>query len=59
MLSFIFLKLTLQQVLADIPRDAGAILIYIILLLFMGLVWAGSRKSPAGPPNGRKDEHVQ
>lgn len=59
MLSLVFLELTLRQVFADVPRDAGAILIYLILALFVGLTWAGSRKRRADPPGGKEDGHAR
>jgi hypothetical protein len=46
MLSLILLKLTAQSVLADIPRDTGAVVTYGLLVLFIGFVIAGSRGEP-------------
>ena len=45
MLSLILLKLTLQDVLADIPRDAEAMVTYSVLLIFVGFIWAGNRQT--------------
>lgn len=53
MLSLIFLDLTLQEILSDIPHDAGAVIVYIMLALFAGFVVYGSRgkgSDPAPPP---------
>jgi hypothetical protein len=36
--------LTVTEVIRDIPHDGPAIVIYAMLALFVGLVWAGSRK---------------
>jgi hypothetical protein len=35
--------LTLAEVLRDIPRDGPAIVIYVMLAICVGLIWAGSR----------------
>lgn len=51
MLSLILLELTLQEVLADIPHDAGAVIVFLLLGAFVGFVWYGSRSgaSPSAP----------
>jgi hypothetical protein len=36
--------LTLGEVISGIPHDGPAILVYAMLLVFVGFVWAGSRK---------------
>lgn len=36
--------LTIGKLLGDIPHDAPAIVVYVMVLLFAGLIWAGSRK---------------
>lgn len=54
MLSLIFLELTLRDVLADIPHDAGAILTYALLAVFIGFIWAGSRNKAPGRGAARK-----
>lgn len=38
--------LTLQRVLQDIPHDAGAIVIYVLMAAFVGFIWYGSRSKP-------------
>lgn len=48
MLSSILLDLSLGEVLSDIPHDTGAIVVYVLLLLFVALTWSGSRKRKAG-----------
>lgn len=58
MLALILLRLTLQDVIADIPRDAGAIVTYALLGLLVAFVVIGSRKSGGTPPSGGRD-HVQ
>lgn len=51
MLSLILLDLSLGEVLADIPFDIGAIVVYLLFAVFIGMTWAGSRnRSP-----GRRD----
>jgi hypothetical protein len=53
MLSLMLLELTLQEVVADIPHDAGAMIVYLLLGAFVGLVWYGSRAGPStnAPPS--------
>lgn len=43
MLSMIVLELALREVLADLPHDAGAGIVLILLLALIGFVWHGSR----------------
>jgi hypothetical protein len=43
MLSFILLDLTLNEIVADIPRDGASIVVYLLIAIFVGLIWAGSR----------------
>lgn len=42
--------LTFREVVQNIPHDGPAIVIYLMLALFAGLVWAGSRNSGGGTP---------
>jgi hypothetical protein len=45
--------LTLGEVVRDLPHDAGAIVVYVLMLGFIGLMWYGNRrKSSGGPPDG-------
>jgi hypothetical protein len=37
--------LTATEIVADIPRDAGAVLVYVLLVVFIGFIWWGSRAS--------------
>lgn len=46
MLSLILMDLTLREVLADLPHDAGAVVVYLMIALFVGLVWLGGRNRP-------------
>ncbi len=39
--------LTLDSVLRNLPHDAGAIVVYVLLLAFIGFIWYGSRNPPA------------
>ena len=52
MLSLILAKLTLRDVLADIPHDFSALIVYIVLGTFIALVVLGSRN---GERKGRAD----
>lgn len=45
--------LTVTEVIRDIPHDGPAIVIYAMLALFVGLVWAGSRKGASRDDPGR------
>jgi hypothetical protein len=44
--------LTLREVLADIPHDLPAMVVYVLIALFVGFIWWGSRGGDAGPPAG-------
>lgn len=48
MFSWILLDLTLREVLSNLPHDAGAVVVFGLLSLFVGLTIAGSRRK--GPP---------
>jgi hypothetical protein len=61
------LDLTLREVIADIPRDAGTAVTLLVLVLFAGFVWHGSRTRPTsaatpGPrverPDAAADRHL-
>jgi hypothetical protein len=45
------LDLTMREVVTDIPHDGAALVTYTIVLIFVGFIWAGSRKGKgtAGP----------
>lgn len=43
MLSMIVLELTLREVLADLPHDAGTGIVLVLLLALVGFVWHGWR----------------
>lgn len=52
------MRLTVTEVLRDIPFDAAALVTYALLLLFVGFVWFGNRGDSAGvrserPGDGR------
>jgi hypothetical protein len=36
--------LTFGRILGDIPHDGPAIVIYVMLVVFAGLIWRGSRR---------------
>lgn len=49
MLSFIhFLDLSVQDVIANLPRDAGAVVTFTLFALFIGFIWIGSRPKTNG-----------
>ncbi|CAN5815204.1 hypothetical protein BH23GEM8_BH23GEM8_13190 [soil metagenome] len=39
-----FIDLTLREIVSDIPHDAGAVVAYILLILFVGFTVLGSRR---------------
>lgn len=54
MLALILLELTLREIVSDIPHDAGAVVAYALLAIFLGFIWAGSRNKsvPRAPRPG-------
>ena len=44
--------LTLSEVLADIPHDLPAMVVYVLIAAFVGFIWWGSRRGDAGPAAG-------
>ena len=36
--------LTLDRILSDIPHDTAAIIVYVMIAIFAGFIWMGSRK---------------
>jgi hypothetical protein len=40
--------LTLGEVLRDIPHDPSAFVVYTLIILFLGLIWKGSRGRKEG-----------
>lgn len=36
--------LTVDEVISGIPHDGPAIVVYLMLIVFVGFIWAGSRK---------------
>ncbi|MBR9988919.1 MAG: hypothetical protein KFH98_04140 [Gemmatimonadetes bacterium] len=36
--------LTLHEIISDIPHDGASLVVYLMLLAFVGFIWAGSRK---------------
>lgn len=37
-------RLTLSEIVADIPHDGPAIVVYVMLLASVGLIWKANRK---------------
>ncbi|CAN5638058.1 hypothetical protein BH23GEM7_BH23GEM7_24470 [soil metagenome] len=48
MFSLILLNLTFEEIVTDIPHDAAAVVVYLLLALFVGFIWYGSRPGAAG-----------
>jgi hypothetical protein len=46
--SAVLADLSIGQILSDIPRDAGAIIVYAVIGIFVGLIWLGSRGKGKG-----------
>lgn len=44
--------LTLREVISDIPHDVPAIVVYVLIAVFVGFIWYGSRGGDAGPAAG-------
>jgi hypothetical protein len=42
--------LTLEQVIRELPHDAGAIVVYVLLAVFLVFIWLGSRRSDSPAP---------
>jgi len=58
MFGTLIFELTLREVIGDLPHDPGAIVAYLLLALFVGFVWQGSRRSGTGttlPDAGNPD----
>jgi hypothetical protein len=49
--------LTFGEVLANLPHDAAAIVIYVLVALFIGFIWHGSRNrsEPTAQAGSRPD----
>ena len=43
--------LTLSEILSDIPHDAGALVVYVLIAAFVGFIWYGTRR-PHDPDRG-------
>ncbi len=54
MLSLVLLELTLEEIITDIPHDFAALVVYLMLALFVGFIWYGSRPKP---PAAEQDPH--
>jgi hypothetical protein len=50
-LSFVLLELTMEEILVGIPHDFAALVVYLLLALFVGFIWYGSR-GRAAPAQG-------
>lgn len=44
--------LTLREVIADIPHDVPAMVVYVLIAVFVGFIWWGSRGGDAGKAAG-------
>jgi hypothetical protein len=51
--------LTFREVISGIPHDAGAILAFILIAVFVGAIWLGSRSTGApqlAPPDSQPQD---
>ena len=37
--------LTLREIIQNIPHDGAAVVVYVLLAIFIGFIWMGSRNS--------------
>jgi hypothetical protein len=37
---------SLEAIIRNRPRDAGAVVVYVLMIAFIGFIWYGSRKPP-------------
>jgi hypothetical protein len=44
--------LTLREVVSSIPVDPAAIIAYLLVAGFIGIIWYGNRRSRSGTPTG-------
>lgn len=51
--------LTFREVLSDIPHDAAAIFVYLLLALFVGFIWWGSRSRPSSSDRDKETGNVR
>lgn len=47
MLSLLSFELTMREIVADLPRDGGALFVLLLMLAFVAFIWLGSRKGSA------------
>lgn len=52
MLASLF-QLGWREIVSDIPTDTGAIVVYLTLAIFVGLIWYGSVRSRKSNPQGK------
>lgn len=52
MLSLVLLRLSLRDVLAGIPHDAGAVVAYVLLFGLAAIIWIAGRPKPPAPGGG-------
>ncbi len=46
--SAVLVDISIGQLFSDIPRDAGALVVYAVIGIFVGLIWFGSRGKGKG-----------
>ena len=44
--------LTIGKILSDIPHDAAAIFVYVLIAVFAALIWLGNRSKDDPPTSG-------
>lgn len=52
MISTILMKLSLAELFAEVPTDAGAFIALVIMSAFLGFIWVGSRSPKRGSERG-------
>lgn len=58
MLSTILMKLSIAELFAEIPTDAGAFIALVVMSAFLGFIWVGSRSPKRGsePRSGASEK---
>lgn len=41
-------SLTLEGIVRNLPHDAGAFVVYALMIAFVGFIWYGSRRKSGG-----------
>ena len=49
----VLFDLTFRSIIGNLPHDAGAVVVFVVLALFGVFVWHGSRQNPNARPTDR------